>query len=555
MPGESTTTRSRRIRLSGFPWPSLFAGLVTLAYFFFATDPGLIRFYDLSEHWFREESRYAVLAAFLLLLLLDLRRCQHQRKQNRLRLDRLQDQLDELWERNRQLRLKAHTYSGHADKLKYFISEKLLEYIEYDEKFLHFKGIAAEVRHNGVISFDKVQSALQRGIDETPEDQAESYRLALASMRYLWDLLDLSTADNLALHIGNHLCECEEHYCQRLLNTEAGGPLSDEAAYRPQKAAWRALSHVHPELAPLPEDGDYQFRDTDWSVHLEPAGELLGNENHLVLLLDNLLKNAQFFSRKARGRKEFPPIALSLTERAGYVILRVYNRGPRIPETEREHLFQLGYSTRRSREDHGRGLGLYFVNEIVKGYEGEIRIENIEPPEACYLLEIELDNGEQFQCSVETRHDGHRWDYRPDPPKAMGPPPDQEDGNEEHPAVRLAPDGQKQGVTWHLDAPLRRVRIIHPDEDTQAERNEFGRRGRQDFIDPDHPEAPHWRIAYHPARKGSRLVFQSLDIGGVAFEVHLPTARHRIEGQEEIAEDTDMDAEVERLDEQFRSPE
>jgi len=99
--------------------------------------------------------------------------------------------VQELWESKKRLQLKAHTYSDHADKLKRFISDKLLEYIEYDEKFLHFKSIAAEVRHNGVISFDKVQTTLQRIEDEadTPK-QVSDVRAARDAMRYLWDLLD-----------------------------------------------------------------------------------------------------------------------------------------------------------------------------------------------------------------------------------------------------------------------------------------------------------------------------------------------------------------------------
>src|SRR5690625_6466944 len=101
----------------------------------------------------------------------------HRQHRNQARdIQRLHNQVAELRQSKKQLQLKAHTYSGHADKLKLFISDKLLDYIEYDEKFLHFKSIAAEVRHNGVISFDKVQTVLQQ-LTETetssqPDQQA-----------------------------------------------------------------------------------------------------------------------------------------------------------------------------------------------------------------------------------------------------------------------------------------------------------------------------------------------------------------------------------------------
>src|SRR5690625_7470080 len=69
-------------------------------------------------------------------------------------------------------------------------------------------------------------------------------------MRYLWDLLDLSTADNLALHISNLLCECEEHYYQRLLEVTGDNALPYDPVYSPQRAAWRAAALASTEALP-----------------------------------------------------------------------------------------------------------------------------------------------------------------------------------------------------------------------------------------------------------------------------------------------------------------
>src|SRR5690625_6352867 len=116
--------------------------------------------------------------------------------------------------------------------------------------------------------------------------------------------------------------------------------------------------------------------DAQWFIQLASIGDLLGNENHLVLLLENLLKNAQFFSTRRGYKVPFSPVALTLTEDDGYAHLSVYNRGPHSREADRPNLIQSGLSTRRAREYHGRGLGLYSANEIVNGYEGEIRVSN-----------------------------------------------------------------------------------------------------------------------------------------------------------------------------------
>ena len=537
----SSNVRFRRLY---FPWPSALAGLLATTYLLFMTEPGLIAFYGIPAEWFRPEVKFAVLGGFLALLLFDLRRFHRRNARQKSDLADIRRQMDSLWQRNRELQLKAHTYSGHADKLKLFISDKLLEYIEYDEKFLHFKGIAAEVRHNGVISFDKVQTALQKAAamvndsqgnaSEAEKQSAADYQSALDAMRYLWDLLDLSTADNLALHIGNLLCECEEHYVQRQLNKDDDTPLPYEPVYSPQLAAWRALSLVRPEAAPKPDGKtEYRLDDRQWTIVLSPTGELLGNENHLVLLLDNLLKNAQFFSRKRSNSSGIVPIAMTLCETGGHAMLRVYNRGPHIQEDDHDRLFQLGYSTRRTREHHGRGLGLYFVNEIVKGYEGSISIHNIHTPETCYELKLELENDQVITHSVEVML-----------------------GDDGRPFCEALADDEEEissSREWTLPAALRSIDITTSDTQSIQRLSGFTNKSKDSRMDPGHPEHPHWRLVYQPRRKNPKLRFEPMDISGVAFEIRLPTAGHRLESGE-AALDEDIDAEVERLDERFQVP-
>ncbi|MEX0871414.1 MAG: ATP-binding protein [Aquisalimonadaceae bacterium] len=534
MKSEAAEAPDSRVRKVTFPWLSALGGLLAITYLLFTTEPGLARYYEIPAGWFQWQVKYAVLGLFILLLLLDLRRYRRQHARQHADLQRLRHQVNSLWESKKQLQLKAHTYSGHADKLKLFISDKLLDYIEYDEKFLHFKSIAAEVRHNGVISFDKVQTALQRALAaaDAPADAPSSspdYQAALDAMRYLWDLLDLSTADNLALHIGNLLCECEEHYYQRMLNIEEAAPLPYEPVYPPQRAAWRALGLVRHEPLQLPvNETEYTLDDGQWHVSLAPVGELLGNENHLVLLLENLLKNAQFFSSKRGYRAPFASIALTLREQQGQACIRVYNRGPHIRDEDRPSLFQLGFSTRRIRDHHGRGLGLYFVNEIVKGYEGRIAVHNIQTPETRYAVRMELDNEEIITEMIDVVH------------------------NDGQPQCRIA-NGEPVAVReWTLGAPLRNVEVSSTDgQDTQRLKG-FATRGKQSHFDPGHPERPQWQIVYQPRRNANRLSFTPLDISGVEFEIHLPTAQQRLDGSE-LEQDADIDAEVERLDERFRA--
>ncbi len=542
---ETLDAPDNRVRHVSFPWLTVLGGMLVVTYLLLMSEPALQAYYSIPASWFTFTwftipVKYILLGTYTILLLVDVRRYHRQRLRQKRDTESLRDQVNDLWQSKKQLQLKAHTYSGHADKLKLFISDKLLDYIEYDEKFLHFKSIAAEVRHNGVISFDKVQSALHQvaaslSEEGNPQPDVHDVQDALNAMRYLWDLLDLSTADNLALHIGNLLCECEEHYYQRMLNIEDAAPLPYDPVYSPQRAAWRALGLVRAEAMPVPHNEDqYQLQDGQWYIHLAPVNELLGNENHLILLLENLLKNAQFFSNKRGYKSAFAPIALTLAEHKGHASFKVYNRGPHINDDDRPNLFQLGFSTRRVREHHGRGLGLYFVGEIVKGYEGRIDIRNVFTPEAQYTVRLELDNDEVITDLINVVV------------------------IDEQPQCRAVNGDPLNSKEWVLESPLRSVEItttnpaINGGRSNTQRLSEFASKGKQSRYDPAHPASPHWQIHYQPKRNAHQLSFDPLNINGVEFEIQLPTAQLRLDN-EGLELDDDIEAEVAQLDERFRS--
>lgn len=489
----------------------------------------------------------SMVCIFVLLLARDIQGFKHKRKQVKINTDKLRTEINDLWESKKHLNHKAHTYSGHADKLKLFISDKLLEYIEYDEKFLHFKSIAAEVRHNGVISYDIVSSLLQQIIkDASNNEQTDTVHVnkthvsktlinkevaqqGLESMRYLWDLLDLSTADNIALHIANQLINAEEHHYQMMLEKdreEADDELASmiKADFSCQESIHATLQHLVHEPAAVPsiDDNDrqkgsdvlWQFQDDQFNIQVMTQQALLGNSNHVRLILENLLKNAQHFSRKVPFKQKTDRILLTLTEgsESEFVDFQVYNRGPQVLEENKQKLFQLGYSTRRTKEHHGKGLGLFFVNEIVKGYEGLLILDNVQNQSDSYSIRIAFKDG-----AVETNI-----------------------VNVEVVDQRAVIVGdQATTIRWQYSEAIESVEISSNVMQETARFSSMDKKSvsylqSQQWVN-NQLIPPCWSLDIQAKRGGNKthnVIFNVLDIAGVRFSIKLPTAQARVDGIE-----------------------
>ena len=90
-------------------------------------------------------------------------------------------------------------------------------------------------------------------------------------------------------------------------------------------------------------------------------------EQIVVNLLDNALKYAG--DAKAGGLR----VALEVVGQTA--VLHVMDRGPGIPEADRERVFDRFYRVQRERDAHkpGTGLGLALVRELARGHGGEAR--------------------------------------------------------------------------------------------------------------------------------------------------------------------------------------
>ncbi len=591
--------RLGKLKISqSYPWITGLLSLLVVGYFLILHQPQLVAFYHWPEIVQQLEFQALVAGIYFCIVFWEVRRFYRQRRRIEQHIEVLKTEVEDVWRSKKSLQARAHVYSDHADKLKLFISDKLLEYIEYDEKFLHFKSIAAEVRHNGVISYDKVKTALHRAAEEfardsqsmeisNPDPAADSvpaanpYQDALDAMRYLWDLLDLSTTDNIALHIGNYLIECEEHYYQLILNKDrppdhASGinpikphfspqlalmktiaPMLESAELSELAGITRSLERRHlinqhegeaaeegagtnVEDGPAGSTGDstqdkvvdkdkaLAYAGSQFRLRMERTPTLLGNENHLILLLENLIKNAQFFANKTAFKQKSDRIAVQLHAGEGYVHYSIYNRGPHIDEADRDQIFQLGYSTRRVKEHHGKGLGLFFVNEIVKGYQGRIQIENIDNQDNTYSIRIAFKNGEVATKVVKTLLEDGR-------------PLIHEDSGEE----------SGRHLQWEFSDPVDSIEVSSTTRPKTCVFKDLDSKQATSILDPHDGLIPQWAIDVKPKRGAHKVQFTALDVGGVQFHIKLPTADSRLSG-EELPFEENLAGEVEKLNEQFK---
>lgn len=101
--------------------------------------------------------------------------------------------------------------------------------------------------------------------------------------------------------------------------------------------------------------------------------QVFGNEGRLVQVLQNLINNALTFSPPGA------PVTIGLGQDARGVVITIEDRGPGIPESKLQNIFDRFYSERPSGEKYGShsGLGLNIAKKIVNAHNGRILAENI----------------------------------------------------------------------------------------------------------------------------------------------------------------------------------
>lgn len=102
----------------------------------------------------------------------------------------------------------------------------------------------------------------------------------------------------------------------------------------------------------------------------------------LESVIYNILQNAV-----KHNDKERPEVTVSAERQDDYIILRIEDNGPGIPDDSKEKVFEKGKSMD---EGSGTGVGLYLASMHVKRYEGDIWIEDNDPEGSVFNIKLPM---------------------------------------------------------------------------------------------------------------------------------------------------------------------
>jgi signal transduction histidine kinase len=109
------------------------------------------------------------------------------------------------------------------------------------------------------------------------------------------------------------------------------------------------------------------------------AIQVQGDERLLRRAVRNLLENAQRYGG--------PEVQVHVAALAGQAELRVCDRGPGVPESLRERIFEAFFRLPGHAEHAGGvGLGLALVRQIAERHQGQVRCEAREGGGSCFVL-------------------------------------------------------------------------------------------------------------------------------------------------------------------------
>jgi two-component system phosphate regulon sensor histidine kinase PhoR len=144
-----------------------------------------------------------------------------------------------------------------------------------------------------------------------------------------------------------------------------------EKATEVKKRRTVSVAQVLEEVANLLR-AEAERKGLTFKVELAQRPEMLADEEHLKQLWTNLISNAIRYTPSGGS------VVASVDEKDGRIIGMVSDTGVGIAADDMSRIFDEFYRTPQAKEieEHGTGLGLPIVKEIVETYGGTIDVES-----------------------------------------------------------------------------------------------------------------------------------------------------------------------------------
>jgi signal transduction histidine kinase len=125
---------------------------------------------------------------------------------------------------------------------------------------------------------------------------------------------------------------------------------------------------------------DASLAGLDVSVDGPPSVLVNGDEEWLRRVFDNLLDNAKKYGA--------PPVHVRIGSGSGTVLVSVDDKGPGVPEDQREHVFERFQRLESGAAQPGLGLGLSIVRGLVRRLNGEVWLHEAPGGGASFVVSM-----------------------------------------------------------------------------------------------------------------------------------------------------------------------
>jgi signal transduction histidine kinase len=194
-------------------------------------------------------------------------------------------------------------------------------------------------------------------------------RSPLARIRMGLELMDPEPSERSRTEITRNIAELDQLVDEILLASRLDARASDIGTFESVDLTGLAAEEAARTGAEL------EAAETENTVVVQGVAKLLRRA------VRNLLENARRYSQG--------PVTITVRRLGSQAEVRVCDRGPGVPEPERERIFEPFYRLRGASEREGSvGLGLALVRSITGRHHGEVHCEENPGGGACFVLTL-----------------------------------------------------------------------------------------------------------------------------------------------------------------------